>query len=55
MLWLYFFVPHSLSSKGDINKHNPEPESLFEKLGFRFCLFWEDNLVESLRLSNEKI
>lgn len=29
MLWLHFFVPHSLSSKGDINKYNPEPESLF--------------------------
>lgn len=24
MLWLQLFVPQSLSTKGDINKYNPE-------------------------------
>lgn len=41
MLWLRFFVPHSLRGNSDINKHNPKPESLFERelafsLGFFF-------------------
>lgn len=34
MLWLYAFVHNSLTIKGDINKYNLQPVSLFwEKTG----------------------